>query len=190
MEHEHMIARILAKVDDVIKHLHDLHDLNRKANHMLKELSDLTAQVAANNALIQQVIDAGGAGTNVDPAALAALTSSLLTTDTALANMLNSSSGGPGIPNLVSISVSPTSPSLTVGATQQMGATGTLNDGSSSDITSSVIWTSDNESIATVSKAGLITGVSPGDASVKATSGTVGGKTSVNVSASLRSARR
>src|SRR2546425_236632 len=44
--------------------------------------------------------------------------------------------------SLVSISVTPTNPSVAKGLTQQFTATGTYNDGSTQDITASVSWAS------------------------------------------------
>ena len=62
---------------------------------------------------------------------------------------------------LTSLLVSPASVTLAAGLTQQFRATGGFSDGSSSDMTNAVIWTSDNTAVATVSNAassfGLVT---------------------------------
>jgi uncharacterized protein YjdB len=68
---------------------------------------------------------------------------------------------------LVSISLSPSSTALTIGNTTQFTATGTYSDGSTQNITTSVIWTSSVSNIATVT-AGLVTGVSDGLANITA----------------------
>jgi hypothetical protein len=63
-------------------------------------------------------------------------------------------------PTVNSIVISPTNPTVPLGGTLQMHAFGTNDDGSSAgDITSKVLWSSDNASIS-VSTGGLLTGVS------------------------------
>ena len=70
---------------------------------------------------------------------------------------------------LKSIAVTPASPpNLAVGSTQQFKATGTYSDGSTSDISSSVIWNSDNTSVATIDSKGLATGVTAGTTNITA----------------------
>jgi trimeric autotransporter adhesin len=62
-------------------------------------------------------------------------------------------------PTVNSIVISPTNPTVPLGGTLQMHAFGTNDDGSSAgDITSKVLWSSDNASIS-VSTGGLLTGV-------------------------------
>jgi len=64
---------------------------------------------------------------------------------------------------LSSITITPTSPSLTtVGQTQQLTATGTFNDGSTQNITASsgTAWSSSDASAVTVTNQGLIKAVS------------------------------
>ncbi|HET8637700.1 MAG TPA: Ig-like domain-containing protein, partial [Acidobacteriaceae bacterium] len=56
--------------------------------------------------------------------------------------------GEPNSPSLSSIAVTPATPSIAVGATQQFTATGTYTDGSEKNITASVIWTSSTASTA------------------------------------------
>src|ERR1039458_1510597 len=80
---------------------------------------------------------------------------------------------------LNSITVTPETPSVQVGSTKQMTATGTYSDGSTKTITTSVSWSSSDVSEATVSDTGLVTGVEPGTVSVTATSGSISGATSV-----------
>ncbi len=91
-------------------------------------------------------------------------------------------------PTLTSIEVTPATPSITSGSTQQMVATGTYNDGSTKTLTSSATWTSSETSVATVGSAGLVTGESSGTASITATSGSISGATTVAVTlANLKS---
>jgi hypothetical protein len=58
---------------------------------------------------------------------------------------------------LASIAISPTSATLNSGGTQQFTATGTFADGSTSDLTSQVTWTSSNTAALTISTSGLAT---------------------------------
>ena len=63
---------------------------------------------------------------------------------------------------LVSIAVTPSPVSIDEGQTQQFTATGTFDDSSTADLTSSVTWQSDTPSVATIDATGLATGVSAG----------------------------
>jgi len=73
---------------------------------------------------------------------------------------------------LVSIAVTPVTPSIAAGTRLQLVATGTFNDGAKQDITSSVTWSSDAPTKVTVDDAGLATGVAAGSAKLTATQGT------------------
>lgn len=54
-------------------------------------------------------------------------------------------------------------------ATQQLTATLNMSDGSTQDVTASATWTSSDETVATVSTGGLVTGVAEGTATITAT---------------------
>ena len=70
---------------------------------------------------------------------------------------------------LSSIKVMPISPaSLAVGSAQKFTASGTYSDNTTADITSKVTWASSNTAIATITSAGLATGVGIGIASITA----------------------
>ncbi len=84
-------------------------------------------------------------------------------------------------PVLTGITITPATPSITVGSTQQMVATGTFNDGSTGTITTNVTWSTSNSNVATVSTSGLVTGVVAGTATITAASGTVSASTTVTV---------
>ncbi len=75
---------------------------------------------------------------------------------------------------LTSISITPTSPGIVQGATQQFTATGTYSDNSTNDVTLKAVWTSSNTSNATVSNVGLATGAGVGTSTIEAS---LGGKT-------------
>jgi hypothetical protein len=74
---------------------------------------------------------------------------------------------------LQSITLSPTSVSISVGATQQFTATGNYSNGSTQNLTSSATWTSSVPADATISAAGSATGVAAGSTNITATSGSV-----------------
>ena len=84
-------------------------------------------------------------------------------------------------PTLSSITVTPETPSVQVGKTQQMTATGTYSDGSTKTITSTVDWTSSETSEATLSSTGLLTGSAPGTVTVTAALDGLSGATSVTI---------
>ncbi len=69
---------------------------------------------------------------------------------------------------LVSIALSPVSPSVAVGNTQQFTALGTYSDGSTGSLPTSV-FSSSNTSAATITSAGLATGVMIGSTNITAT---------------------
>lgn len=85
-------------------------------------------------------------------------------------------------PDLTTITVTPSSPSISVGGTQQFTATGTYDDDSTSDITSLVTWVSSSTGVATITSGGLATGVAPGSTTISATLGGVSGNTTLTVS--------
>jgi hypothetical protein len=84
-------------------------------------------------------------------------------------------------PTLKSITVTPLTPSIEESGTKQMTATGTYDDGSTKNITGSVDWSTNNAAVFTVSNSGLISAKHAGTASVKATSATISGSTTVSV---------
>jgi len=80
---------------------------------------------------------------------------------------------------LTSIAVGPTA-TINQGGTVQMSAVGTYNDGTTQSL-NNVFWSSSPTSVATVSTAGLVTGVSTGTATVTGASGTVSGTATITV---------
>jgi uncharacterized protein YjdB len=92
----------------------------------------------------------------------------------------------PGTPVLELIAVTPTSPSLAQGATQQLTATGKYTDGSTQDLTPTVTWASLDPTVATVS-GGLVhaNSVSGGSAAITATVGEQVGFTEVTVTGAV-----
>ena len=86
---------------------------------------------------------------------------------------------------LVSLVVTPATPSLALGTKQQFTATGAYSDGSAQDLTSAATWSSDTPSTATVSSAGLGSGVGMGTATITASVGSVSGSTELTVTAAV-----
>ncbi|HET7500992.1 MAG TPA: Ig-like domain-containing protein, partial [Kofleriaceae bacterium] len=82
---------------------------------------------------------------------------------------------------LVGIEVNPPVKSIAAGTVQEFAALGRLSDGSATDLTSQVIWSSDPVEVATISAAGVATAVTPGDATITATKGTVSGHAALTV---------
>ncbi|WP_323931602.1 Ig-like domain-containing protein [Aeromonas caviae] len=85
---------------------------------------------------------------------------------------------------ITSIQVTPSIVDINVAMfmTQQLTATATYSDSTSSDISSSVTWTSDNTNTATVTSTGLLSGVEGGSTTVVATKDNISSNTvSVNV---------
>jgi len=88
---------------------------------------------------------------------------------------------------LTSIVVTPVLPSIPAGTTQQFTATGTFTDGTTQNVTGSVVWSSSATGIATISNAsgsqGLASAAAIGVANITATSGTISASTSLTVTA-------
>ena len=85
---------------------------------------------------------------------------------------------------LVSIAVTPNPTTVEVGSNVALTATGHYSDGSSNTMAAgSLVWSSDNSAVATVSAAGLVSGVAAGTAHVNAVSGGITGSATVQVNA-------
>jgi trimeric autotransporter adhesin len=82
--------------------------------------------------------------------------------------------------SLVSISVTPATPSIALGTDQQFIATGFFNDGSTQQLPS-VTWSSSNVNIASINASGLATSTGTGTVTITATSGSVSGTASLTV---------
>jgi len=82
-----------------------------------------------------------------------------------------------GPPSLISLSITPNLASLSIGATQQLSATGTYSDGSTQNLTSSSSWISSNGGVLAVSSSGLATARAAGEVTIRATSVSISGTT-------------
>jgi uncharacterized protein YjdB len=74
---------------------------------------------------------------------------------------------------IVSMTISPTSGLVAPGATTQFTATGTLGNNTTQDVTGQVNWSSSSVGIATITQAGLATGVAVGTTTITAKSSDV-----------------
>jgi len=77
---------------------------------------------------------------------------------------------------------------LTPGGTTQLAATAQRSDGTEEDVTSLATWSSDNESVATVSSSGLVAAQGPGSAHIRAAYQGQTGETLIDVGARTPSA--
>ncbi len=84
---------------------------------------------------------------------------------------------------LVSISFAPQSPTVAAGTQTQITVTGLYSDGTTQNLTGSSSFSSSNNAVATVSTAGVITGVLPGTAVITVTTG--GATSTLNVTTSV-----
>ncbi len=91
-------------------------------------------------------------------------------------------------PTLTTITIDPPTPSINQGATDQLTATGTYQDGSTSSLTggtscsgNTVCWSSSDTTVVTISTGGLATGVAQGTATITAASGAITGTTQATV---------
>ena len=78
------------------------------------------------------------------------------------------------------VSIDPVSTPIVVGGTLKLNATARVASGDPRTNVA-ISWASDNPSIATVDAAGIVTGIAPGKASLRATSGAGSGTITVNV---------
>jgi 6-phosphogluconolactonase (cycloisomerase 2 family) len=77
------------------------------------------------------------------------------------------------VPTLTAIAVTPTNPTIGIGATQQFVATGTYSDTTTKVLTTQVTWASQTPATATISAGGLATAVATGTSNITATLGAV-----------------
>ncbi len=82
-------------------------------------------------------------------------------------------------PSVVTLTVTPASPSLVAGTTTQL--TATPRDGTGAALTRTVTWSSSANAVATVSSSGLVTAISPGSTQISASSEGVSGNVTVTV---------
>jgi Bacterial Ig-like domain (group 2) len=85
-------------------------------------------------------------------------------------------------PSISSIFITPASTTVAINGTQQLTATGTYSDGSKNTLSGSTVgWSSSDDTIATITNGGLVTGVATGTATMTATAEGVSGTANVTV---------
>ena len=82
---------------------------------------------------------------------------------------------------LVGIAITPATPSISKGATQQFTATGSYSDGTTKNLTTTANWLSSSGSVATINTSGLATAVAPGSTTITASSAGVTGTATLTV---------
>jgi uncharacterized protein YjdB len=117
----------------------------------------------------------------VDNNGLAAILAAGATTITATVGSFTDSTTITVVPaHLTSLTISPATVSIAAGTQQQFTATGNFDDGSTQVLTS-LQWSSSATSILTIDANGLSLGVAPGTSTVTATSGSIAATASVTV---------
>jgi trimeric autotransporter adhesin len=82
---------------------------------------------------------------------------------------------------LDSITITPATPDITLGSSQQFIATGNFSDGTTENLTAQVTWTSSAVGVATVSDDGFASSTGTGTTTIKATMNGVTGTTTLTV---------
>ncbi len=86
-----------------------------------------------------------------------------------------------GPPALASITLTANQPSLPLGESEQITATGNFSDGSTQDLTQTAAWTSSGPGVASVTPVGLVAALGVGSCTVSATSGSITGSANLAV---------
>jgi large repetitive protein len=93
--------------------------------------------------------------------------------------------GTGNVTGLNSITVTPANPSIASGTTEQFVATGQFSNGTTANLTNSVIWSSATPAVATISATGNASAVGAGQTVIKAVSGAISGSTALTVTSSV-----
>ena len=86
-------------------------------------------------------------------------------------------------PVLTSMAISPAAPSVTVGASLQLAASGANQFGGAMTLTGTTTWSSNNGAVGSVSITGLFTALTPGNTVVSATNGSTTASVTITVNA-------
>ena len=91
-------------------------------------------------------------------------------------------------PTLTTITIDPPTPSISQGASEQLTATGTYQDGTTATLTggtscsgNTVCWSSSDTTVVSITTSGVATGVGQGTATITAASGAITGTTTATV---------
>ncbi len=149
-------------------------------------IKDLTATAAwASSDTTIATIDAAGLATGVKAGGPVTITAKQAATGISGTATLNVTAA-----MLVSIAVTPSPANVAAGQTLQFTATGTFSDNSMQNLTNSVVWSSSDTTVATISNTagaqGLATGVKAGGpVTITAKQGNISGTATLNVTAAV-----
>lgn len=117
------------------------------------------------------------------------LSSSVSPGQTNLTATLNSVSGTATLTvtpaTVTGLSLSPFNPQAVAGFTQRLTATATFSDGTTQDVTSSAVWTSESIAVATVTRPGELLALSPGSSVIRVAFGGQTTNTTFTVSSAI-----
>ena len=154
---------------------------------------DSSTDFAVQYTTCPATLDAGQScalGVLFSPTSLGLKTATLAVVDDANNSPQKVKLSGTGIaPVLISVAVSPSPVSIVVGQTQQFAATGNYSNGSTQNLTGSVVWTVSVPSIASIGGTGLVTAIGIGSTNVSASFGGIVGSGSMSVGPTLTSIR-
>ena len=150
----------------------------------------LSDYAATNNCPVSPATLAAGASCSISvtftPSALGTRSTNLTSVDTGTSSpQVVALSGSGTAPTLVSMAVTPATPSVAAGNTEQFTATGTYSNGSTQNLTSTAEWNSSATTIAKISASGLATTVAPGTTTITAKSGAITGSATLTVTAAV-----
>src|SRR5580700_5734369 len=91
----------------------------------------------------------------------------------------------PSTKTLTLILISPAAPTVALGQSRQLAATGVFSNGSQQDMTKTVTWASGKPSVASINQSGLASSRLVGSAKLTATSGSVTGSVTLTVGAAV-----
>lgn len=97
----------------------------------------------------------------------------------------SNATGDPPTKTLTSVSLTPTSASIRMGATQQFGATAKYSDNTTADVSQTASWKVTTQAVATINSSGLATGVTSGSSAITASLSGISGTATLTVGAAV-----
>ena len=85
-------------------------------------------------------------------------------------------------PTITTLTIGPQNANIQQGTNVQMTAVATYSDGSTKNLNNGIFWSTSDNTVAPITAAGLVTGASPGTATLTASSGATTGTTTITVS--------
>ena len=154
--------------------VHTSQQFTATGNYSDGSSSDLTDVVSWNSS--------SAATATVSPTGLvSSLVAGTTTISASFAGVSQSTTVTVTAPTVASIAITPVGLTLGIGINQQFVATATYTDGTSSDLSGGVTWSSSSPAIASVDGSGLATTLSAGTTTIKATLGSLTDSTDLTV---------